>query len=276
MSKTYKELYLENHVVLTQTKLRLDALLVLREDRLTESQRIELFNESVLLERMLIIEAAGQDPHEMAHILDGMVLSVEKLASRLGLDSLITQMEAVHVPSDVELDSMSINKTALKKFQKEFTNVAVVVRGLMALADDVGDLSGGEGGKLAEILSTVVATGEAANNTLGQALWKYDKSLGGMRKKDTRLAFSNAVLGILKSKAPGFSKLVDTTALLKGLLASTAKGLVNSLRAFNGSVSQFVDNDFLMKISSQPGGFMGMLKRIGDLVTGMGSAPTLR
>jgi len=241
---------------------------------LDEAKAKKLLAEAILVERQLIIEAAGKDPQEMASMLDGMVLAIEKLAGRLGIDKLVTQMEAVHIPTDVELDSMSLNKTALKKFQKEFTDVAVIARGLIAIADDIGDLTGGEGGKLAEIISTVMATGEGKQNTLGQALWQYDKSLGGLRKKNTRQTFALAVQQILKSKAPGMLKLVDQEALLKGMMGVQAQKLVTAMKAFNGMISQFVDNEFLMKISSAPGGVMGILKRIGGMISGMGSAPT--
>jgi len=275
-TSVYLDLYKDNKRQLTETRLRINTLLnsINESSRLDEAKAKKLLAEAILVERQLIIEAAGKDPQEMASMLDGMVLAIEKLAGRLGIDKLVTQMEAVHIPTDVELDSMSLNKTALKKFQKEFTDVAVIARGLIAIADDIGDLTGGEGGKLAEIISTVMATGEGKQNTLGQALWQYDKSLGGLRKKNTRQTFALAVQQILKSKAPGMLKLVDQEALLKGMMGVQAQKLVTAMKAFNGMISQFVDNEFLMKISSAPGGVMGILKRIGGMISGMGSAPT--
>lgn len=275
-TSVYLDLYKDNKRQLTETRLRINTLLnsINESSRLDEAKAKKLLAEAILVERQLIIEAAGKDPQEMASMLDGMVLAIEKLAGRLGIDKLVTQMEAVHIPTDVELDSMSLNKTALKKFQKEFTDVAVIARGLIAIADDIGDLTGGESGKLAEIISTVMATGEGKQNTLGQALWQYDKSLGGLRKKNTRQTFALAVQQILKSKAPGMLKLVDQEALLKGMMGVQAQKLVTAMKAFNGMISQFVDNEFLMKISSAPGGVMGILKRIGGMISGMGSAPT--
>jgi hypothetical protein len=87
-----------------------------------------------------------------------------------------------------------------------------------------------------------------------------------MQKKVT-----DAVSTILRSKAPGAVKFLDPADLVASMMKVPIKQLVRSWNAYNGMVSHFVDNDFLMKMTKQPMGVMGALKGLANAF--MGSAP---
>lgn len=244
-----------------------------------------LVKEAIIFERLTILEAAGQSPEQMAEMMSGMLMSAKKLAARIMADGLTMRLDTLRTPDEEELDAMSIRKDKLAEFRKNFVHVAAVTKGLMAIADDISNMRGGEGGELAEVLKTLMAAGGVgAEGTLSDALFAYDNATAPMKKPgwmkgkpvSMQKKFANAVATILKSKAPGAVKFLDPGDLVASMMKVPLKQLVRSFGAYNGMVTHFVDNDFLMKMTKQPMGLMGALKGAANAFMGSGMAPSGR
>lgn len=273
--------------------------------RLSPSVDYALVREAIVFERLTILEAAGQSPEQMAEMMEGMLMSARKLAARIGSANLSMNLDTLETPSAEELDAMSIDKRKLQDFRKRFVQVSLITKGLMAIADDISNLGGGEGGPLADVVKTLVAAaGPSAEGTLGDAIFAYDNAsqpvqntakMGipnrgqtGATSKKSKLAFSgsggvnmgkkfaDAVAQTLRTKAPGAVKFLDPQDLVESMMKVPLKQLVRAWGAYNGMVSHYVDNEFLMKMSKQPGGLWNALKGVANAFMGGGMAPSGR
>jgi hypothetical protein len=245
-----------------------------------------IVKEAILFERLTLLEAAGQDVHHMAEMMDGMKTSAELLANRLGLEGLRSRMDAIRVPDVFELDSMFLSKPHLKKFMKDFADVAAVTKGLLALASDLGETQGGMGGSLGEVLKTLqMAGGISADGSLGQALFDYDNATTPVNKKkfgfgrnskavSMEKKFSEGVNNILRTKSPGAVKLINPQELVAALMKQPVKQIIRAFRAYPASVTHYVDDDMLMALSKGPSGVMGVLKGLADMFQSSAAAPS--
>jgi hypothetical protein len=245
-----------------------------------------LVKEAILYERLVILEAAGQDVHHLAEMMEGMKMSAEMLAKRIGAEGLQSKLDSIRVPDVFELDAMSISKPHLKKFMKDFADVAVMTKGLLALSNDLGETQGGLSGPLGDVFKTLqMAAGPSAEGNLGQALFAYDQSTAPMQKKKFNLGrgakavnmqkkFSEGVMQILKTKAPGSVQLLNPQELVNAMLKQPIKQIIRTFRAYPASVTHYVDDDTLMSLTKGPGGVMGILKGLADMFQGGAAAPT--
>ncbi len=259
---------------------------VLKEGKVAPASARLLIKEAIRYERLVILEAAGQDPHHVAEMMEGMLMSAGMLAQRLGAEGLAQRIESIKVPDVNTLDAMSIRKDSLKQFMKQFADVAVMTKGLLALANDLGETQGGLGGPLGEVLKTIqMAGGVSAEGNLGQALTIYDNTTAPMQKKKFGFGrgakpvsmmkkFSEGVMQILKTKAPGSVKLLNPQELVGAMLKQPVKQIIRTFRAYPASVTHYVDDDTLMSLTKGPGGVMGILKGLVDMFQGGAAAPT--
>lgn len=283
-----EELYQENVKELRLCEARLRALIsqakdpLLKESKFAKDHRRALIKEAILHERLTLLEAAGQDPHEIADTMDGMMMSAGMLANRIGAEGLSSRLDSIHVPDVYELDAMSVDKGKLKQFMKTFADVAVMTKGLLALASEVGEQEGGLSGPVGEVFKTLqMAAGPAAEGSLGQALFAYDNATSPMKKggfgRGKRVSmqkkFGDAIMNTLRTKAPGAVKLLDPASLVANMLKVPMKQLIRSFRAYDAGVKHYVDNDMLMSLTKGPGGIMGVLKGLSDMFQSGGAAP---
>lgn len=282
----------ENSKQLKLSESRLRALVaaskdpVLRESRFFEDHNRALVKEAILFERLTLIEAANADPHHTAEMMDGMITIAGMLANRLGDQELAGKLDSIRIPDVFELDSMHLSKPHLKKFMKDFADVATLTKGLLALSDDLGDQQGGMGGGAQEVIKTLQSAGGfEKDGTLGNALFAYDnasdpghnrKKLGFGRGKQVNMEkkLKDSIARTLKTKAPGALKLINVDSLVNSMKAIPMERIVRAFRAYPAGVQHYVDDDMLMSLSKGPGGVMGILKGLVDLFQGGGTAPS--
>jgi hypothetical protein len=316
MSKKYlvgQCVYDASMASLKETAKRLDSLLAEQKTVLSEGKTIDreiaqqIMNEVIVYERLIILEAAGDDPRKMVDTLDGMLMAANQLAGRLHAGVLYDVLGKYTPPSDGDLDMSDVDMWAkdlpvaeknkatgmVKGLQKSLADVGVITKALMAIADDIGSEQGGEGGALAEIMKTLSATKADKDAMLGQALDSYDKSvnlskhpsmlkrMGGRLGKalgnstsGLKQKFGSELKKLVQSKAPGAAKLIDLDALVEAIMTVPVERVARAFRAYNGSVMNYVDDDFLMKMSTGRGGIMGAIKGLADMFSGAGSAPS--
>lgn len=282
-------LYKQNSLKLNESKVNVNNLISefnsINESKLVERKQLakKIVKESILLERHMLIEAAGQNLDKMAEMMDGMLLTAKKLAERTANEDLTVRLDTYHVPTDEEIDAMSVRKDNLKKFMKDFADVSSITKGLMALSDDVSNLKAGEGGAIAEIIKTLMAVGGPfSEGSLGDALFAYDnatlpiKKGGFLKGKTVKLTdkLLQAVTTTLKTRSPSSVKLLNPQKIVSSLLAMKMKEIVRVFSAYGGSVMHFVDNDFLLNMAKQPLGLGGVLKSISDMFMGSSMSPT--
>lgn len=258
----------------------------LAEGKRTRNMGRAIIKEAILFEKLTLLEAAGQDVHHMAEMMDGMKMSAELLAKRLGLEGLAARMDSIRTPDVFELDSMFLSKPHLKKFMKDFADVAAVTKGLLALSSDLGETQGGLGGPLGEVFKTLqMAGGVSSDGNLGQALFAYDNATTPMNKKkfgfgrkskavSMEKKFAEGVNNVLRTKAPGAVKLINPSELVAALMKQPIKQIIRAFRAYPASVTHYVDDDMLMALSKGPGGVMGVLKGLADMFQSGGPAPS--
>lgn len=299
----------ENAKELQECTVRLKALAqkihnpVLKEGKCSSRYGRLLIKEAILYERLVILEAAGQDVHHMAEMMEGMKMSAEMLAKRIGFEGLTSRLDAIRVPDVFELDSMFLSKPHLKKFMKDFADVAAITKGLMALSNDLGETQGGMGGPLGEILKSIQG-GTAKmgdDHPLGHLVNTYDLDVTTMKKPnkpglgsriksklgfgkgtagtsqvghDSAGKFTAAINNTLRTKSPGAVALINPQELTAALMKQTIKQIIRTFRAYPASVTHYVDDDMLMALSKGPGGVMGILKGLADMFQSGGAAPT--
>ena len=161
---------------------------ILREDAgLLKMLDREIVKESVKYERYVVLEAAKElSVGEMAHQLDSMVSAMGPLAELSeGLAAVISAKAGAAKDAAValeDLESAGMKKdfgSKLAEFKKLFADVGVMVRGLIALSDDM------QSGKLAETLDPIMAwvmKRKKKATSLLETLMEYDsevKKVGG-------------------------------------------------------------------------------------------------
>lgn len=281
---------------LIETYSRLD------EGRRTKGMGRTLVKEAILFERLTLLEAAGQDVHHIAEMMEGMKMSAGMLAKRLGLGGLEIWLDGFRIPDVFELDSMFLRKDLLKKFMKDFADIASLTKGLMALSNDLGETQGGQGGPLGEILKSIQG-GTAkmgSDHPLGHLIDTYDLDVTQMKKPKASLGariagklgfgkgkmgadqvshnskgkFEAAISNTLRTKSPAAVKIINPQELTAALMKQPIKQIIRAFRAYPASVTHYVDDDMLMALSKGPAGVMNILKGLADMFQSSAAAPT--
>lgn len=275
----------------------------LAEGRRTKNMGRAIVKEAIVFERLTLLEAAGSDVHHIAEMMEGMKMSAGLLAKRLGLGGLEIWLDGFRIPDVFELDSMFLSKPHLKKFMKDFADIASLTKGLMALSNDLGETQGGQGGPLGEILKSIQG-GTAkmgSDHPLGHLIDTYDLDVTSMKKPgkpslgsriksklgfgkgtagtdqvshNTKGKFEAAISNILRTKAPASVKIINPQEMTAALMKQPIKQIIRAFRAYPASVTHYVDDDMLMALSKGPGGVMGVLKGLADMFQSSGAAPS--
>ena len=225
-----------------------------------------LVKDAILYERLLILEASGMDPNSMIEMADGMLMTLETLATRIKADGLYAKVGKIEIPTVEQLKDAKTSKI----FQNNFSTLGAVTKVLMSIADDISNLRAGEGGPLAEIMNTLRAA--TPEGHLGDMMAQYDAIDGGKpavkksffsRKPKASKNVEQKMREALQthlSKSPTAASVISVDDLLNGLKNSVFKDVVRSFAAYNASTAEYVDDNFLMSMSKQPITLKGMLK----------------
>lgn len=260
-----------------------------RTPRKFAAARRAAIKEAIVLERLTIMEAASSlSVNEMANQLAGMVKSVAPIAqvSESVVNEVQQKAEAAHAMvmelEDLEGAGMSGEfRKKLGEFKTLFGDVATVVKGLVAVSDELFS------GALAEIINPVLswvvkrkqkttslletfeaydaevnrATGGGAETPMKQGylskLFSRSKPTAGA--SNTADKFQKAFESIVRSKAPGFAKLA--TRLGGDLIMKPIRAVLSAFKAFDNSVASSLDLDMILNMSKQSWGsaLMGFL-----------------
>jgi hypothetical protein len=173
-------------------------------------------------------------------------------------------------------------KKVRNAFVNVFTNLTVIMKGIIVLSTAITQSDGYN--DIMGILASLKRAG-ASETSLLDALRKYDSSLGvkqtvGQQKpgflaklfgkagpKGLLAKFKELIVGALNTKAPGFSKLVDTADLLNFMLRQmSVDRLIKTFQDLDNIVANEVNVEFLLKITQEPKGVWNALKTFfGDI-----------
>lgn len=251
------------------------------------------------LERLTILEAAsGLSVNEMVQQTQGMLKALSPLTELSEGLSTVVQNRAETVRglvNDLEdLEGAGLQKefrAKLEPFKKAFTDIATMVKGLVAVSDQL------MGGKLGEIVKPVLTWAVKRKQKMGsmlETLAAYDaeaNKVAGAEGSPVKQGFFGKLMGkkpagvntaeqfkrafeeVVKTKAPGFAKI----ALSFGadIMERPLKAVVAAFRSFDEGVANSVDLDLIFNMSKQSfgqalKGFLGGLGAGGRVGAGMG------
>lgn len=261
-----RKLHAKKRLVAERISVTVSKMKALSENKRTaQAQLRPLIKEAAQYESLLILEASGMDLPTMIDMAEGMLMTIETLASRINADSLHEKVDSIYIPTADDLD----NPTTVKLFQSGFAKLGAVTKVLMSIADDISNLRATEGGSLAEILNTLRSA--TPEGFLGDMMQQYD-SMESEQPPMKRSFFSRKpktksveqkmrdALQAHINKSPLASSLLSVDDLVNGLKNTQFKNIPRSFAAYNASTAEYVDNDFLMSMSKQPLTLKGMLQ----------------
>lgn len=282
---------------------------VLREDaQLMAALNRAVVAEAINLDRLTILEAAsGLSVQEMVEQLHGMSASLEplvELSSGVGMqiDTVAAQAQDLAMQlEDLEGAGMMREfRAKMGEFQQVFAKIAGMVKGLVAVADEL------HSGKLREILGPVlqwVVKRKQKTSSLLDTLQRYDAEVGKVAgqegvpmkqgfmsrmfskavpqhaKTNTAEQFKRAFEQIVASKAPSFAQAAK--AFGADIMDKPIQLIFRTFGEFDNAVARNVDLDMLADMTKQSfgsalknfaGGFFGGAKGMGMGMAGGGTA----
>lgn len=245
-----------------------------------------LLDEAVKLERLIILEAMSKlDPEETVEQARGMMDAVQGLCDTLGAHGLNEKANDVFKTLMSAYGSASAaDKGAMSKYAKSFTDLGVIVKGLLALADEARSSNGstkggGSGGGVADTLRTALSLPGGEEQPLESLMAGTDKETGSTAKKKPGLLkrimgddagqgmagrFADAVKKCVAGASPGFSKIVNMDEFCDDLVQNQVPEIVMAFSYFSDKAMKSVSDDFLTGMTKK-----GVWQGLKDMVGGM-------
>lgn len=238
-----------------------------------------ILKESLAYEEAVITEAIGDmDIDEMKESFLGM-----RFVNRIFLDAIGAHEAQIDVDMITKMGKEALDfvesgvyaEGYLKTFVKALRDMSLVTRGISALTDALsshGELGGAIGGvgELGDLMTSIMSDKHANKESMIQVMQAFDevardekkgffKKLGISKGTNMPMKFRTAALVLLKAKSPGFDSIIDPNKIVDAMFNVTPVKLVNYSENYGQLITDYVTDDFLMKLTQNPGSLMSKL-----------------
>lgn len=253
-----------------------------------------IVHEAILYERLTILEALtnmSQDElHKNFFKSSALIMMFADNLNCGGLGNLNNQLQSN--AEDMLMLGQADSKS-MKIFMNKLSDMIVIIKGLTALGDvineDYGSKKFSEASSLSsastisDLIKSAKSTKGWENKNLGVILDEFnlgEEELGAFTKRSRffggkkssvskKEIFSNEVKNLLKSKVPGFMKVVGESIvneLINRMLSTSIPFLQDTFQDFLNESTDVLSNRDLLKMAEP--GVMGTLKNIAGFFSG--------
>lgn len=267
----YTDLKLQTEAKISKLISQCGGTALIAESVLAEDRHVyvrELVSEAVNHEKYTILEAfESMTGDEVEQQFEAMLDAADLVSRSLKLGSLRRASDEAR---------------QLGPAEQGLLMAGTITRLLMAVSHVFVADSESEGGKAAGMVRSLMTSREATTSSLMRALASFDaaaldvdheeegffsrfKKAVGMKRSGTgnmTERFRNELMSVVRSKAPGAARLLDLDAFVDELMnaQTSVARMVKVFKNYESYVLDYVDNDMLMSMVTQPRGIMNALK----------------